>query len=230
MKTPEEIKKGLEACAYGNCAGCPYQVMVDMPFGDEMGCNDDLLPDTLAYIQQLERDRAELLQIIIDVEANCEYCLNARKYEEYCEACDGFCKRCEAQECKCKDCHRGSHFEWHSKGENMAEVNTFDLNVYQRMAARTSNTEGADKICNGCLGLAGECGEVIDLYKKHRFQGHTLDKEKMVEELGDVLWYCAEIASGLGVELGEVARRNVEKLRRRYPEGFDAERSVNREV
>ena len=107
--------------------------------------------------------------------------------------------------------------------------NAMAMNVYQRMAARTSNTEGADKICNGCLGLAGETGEVVDLYKKHRFQGHTLDKEKMVEELGDVLWYCAEIASGLGVELGEVARRNVEKLRKRYPDGFDADKSVHRE-
>ena len=108
-------------------------------------------------------------------------------------------------------------------------VSTFDMNVYQNMAARTSNTVGEDKILNGCLGLAGEAGEVIDLYKKHMFQGHVLDIDKMAEELGDVLWYCAEIASGLGMDLGEVARRNVDKLRRRYPNGFDAVRSVNRE-
>jgi NTP pyrophosphatase (non-canonical NTP hydrolase) len=51
----------------------------------------------------------------------------------------------------------------------------------------------------------------------------------MIEELGDVLWYCAELACGLGVTLDEVAMRNIDKLRRRYPEGFDAERSINRD-
>ena len=103
------------------------------------------------------------------------------------------------------------------------------MNGYQDLARRTSNTAGEDKLCNGCLGLAGECGEVIDLYKKHRFQGHALDREKMVEELGDVLWYCAEIASGLGVSLDEVAESNIAKLRNRYPDGFRSERSIHRE-
>ena len=51
----------------------------------------------------------------------------------------------------------------------------------------------------------------------------------MIEELGDVLWYCAELACGLGVTLEEVAMKNIGKLRRRYPEGFSAERSINRE-
>jgi NTP pyrophosphatase (non-canonical NTP hydrolase) len=108
-------------------------------------------------------------------------------------------------------------------------VGQIAMTEYQRLAARTSNTTGEDAICNGCLGLAGECGEVVDLYKKHRYQGHELDYSKMVEELGDVLWYVAEIASGLGISLGEIANRNIEKLRRRYPEGFEAERSINRE-
>lgn len=108
-------------------------------------------------------------------------------------------------------------------------VGQIAMTEYQRLAARTSNTTGEDAICNGCLGLAGECGEVVDLYKKHRYQGHELDKEKMVEELGDVLWYVAEIANGLNVRLGTIARRNIDKLRRRYPEGFVAERSINRE-
>lgn len=221
--TFEKIKKALIACEINACAICPFE------FSEN--CMENVIGGAIDYIHRLERDRAEMMQAIIDCGADCEYCLNARKNEEYCERYDGDCKVCTAQECKCKYCRRGSHFEWHSKGENRVEnmVNTFDLNVYQRMAARTSNTDGADKICNGCLGLAGETGEVVDLYKKHRFQGHELDKEKMVEELGDVLWYVAEIASGLGVELGEVARRNVEKLRKRYPDGFEAEKSVNRE-
>jgi NTP pyrophosphatase (non-canonical NTP hydrolase) len=108
-------------------------------------------------------------------------------------------------------------------------VNYITMTEYQRLAARTSNTTGEDKICNGCLGLAGECGEVIDLYKKHRYQGHELDYSKMVEELGDELWYVAEITSGLDISLGAIARRNIDKLSQRYPDGFVAERSINRE-
>ena len=105
------------------------------------------------------------------------------------------------------------------------------MNEYQQLAQRTCNITrtASSKIENGCMGLCGEAGECIDLLKKYFYQGHELDREKMIEELGDVLWYCAELAEGLGVTLGEVAQRNVEKLRRRYPEGFDPERSRNRD-
>lgn len=104
------------------------------------------------------------------------------------------------------------------------------LNEYQNLAQRTASTKTrAGKIENGLLGLFGEGGECADIFKKYMFQGHELDKEHMIEELGDVLWYAAELATGLGVKLGEVAHENVEKLRRRYPDGFDAEKSVHRE-
>ena len=104
-----------------------------------------------------------------------------------------------------------------------------DMNEYQRLAQRTANTcTASSKIENGILGLCGETGEIADICKKYLYQGHELDKEHMIEELGDVLWYCAEMASGLCVDLAEVARRNIVKLRRRYPNGFEAERSRNR--
>lgn len=99
---------------------------------------------------------------------------------------------------------------------------------YQKLAQRTSPI-GHDRIVNGVMGLAGESGECVDVVKKWMFQKHPLDREKLTEELGDVLWYCAELASGLGVSLDTVAERNIEKLRKRYPEGFDAERSIHRE-
>ena len=103
------------------------------------------------------------------------------------------------------------------------------MNEYQALAQRTASTDSAvEKIDNGILGLCGEVGEIADQWKKHLYQGHDLVTEDMIEELGDVLWYCAELAAGLGVGLAEVAERNVEKLRRRYPNGFEAERSVNR--
>lgn len=105
------------------------------------------------------------------------------------------------------------------------------MNEYQLLAQRTANTKGrSGKIENEILGLCGETGECADLIKKYMFQEHELDKDKMVEELGDVLWYCAELATGLGVTLDEVARRNIDKLKARYPEGFDPERSIHREA
>ena len=78
------------------------------------------------------------------------------------------------------------------------------------------------------MGLCGESGEVIDIVKKHLAQGHELDKEKIIKELGDVAWYMAAIATVLDVELEDVLVQNIEKLKRRYPEGFSTEKSVNR--
>ena len=103
------------------------------------------------------------------------------------------------------------------------------LAEYQALAQRTSNAgKRSDKLENACLGLAGECGEVCDIVKKTLFQGHALDRAGLIEEAGDVLWYLAELAAGLGVSLEDMAVQNVMKLRRRYPNGFDAGRSRNR--
>ena len=104
------------------------------------------------------------------------------------------------------------------------------MNEYQQLAQRTANTKApSDKIENGLLDLFGEGGECADTLKKYLFQEHEFDRNHMIEELGDVLWYCAELATGLGVTLEEVATKNIGKLRKRYPDGFDAEMSINRE-
>lgn len=110
------------------------------------------------------------------------------------------------------------------------------LNEYQQLAQRTSNDEpgffpsvAAKKIDNGVLGMAGEGGECADIWKKHLHQGHPFDQKKMIKEAGDVLWYVAELAAGLGITLEEIAARNIAKLGNRYPQGFDAERSIHRE-
>lgn len=176
----------------------------------------------------------------------------------------------------------------------------FNVEDYQRLAMRTS-PDGHDRMLNGCMGLIGESGEVVDIVKKWKFQSGDraqLPKEKMIEELGDVLWYCAEISTAQMVEmvpavkamgleeiqydgklhiealflaklaqsmtdawlypdeytpeplyivaciidlvgymlsnycdadLAECMERNIEKLKRRYPDGFDPERSLHRE-
>ena len=105
------------------------------------------------------------------------------------------------------------------------------LNEYQKLAMRTINTEldASETLLNGCMGICGEAGELIDTLKKHRAQGHTLDAAHMLDELGDVMWYVAEVAYALGVDLDDVGKHNIAKLSKRYPEGFSVERSINRE-
>ena len=85
-----------------------------------------------------------------------------------------------------------------------------------------------DVLINGVMGLCGESGEAIDIVKKHLHQGHPLDKEKLSGELGDIAWYLAETAYALDIPLEKILRQNLEKLKNRYPEGFDTERSVKR--
>lgn len=103
------------------------------------------------------------------------------------------------------------------------------LNEYQKAAQRTSNTQTfSAKIENGLFGLAGEVGELHDIWKKYMYQNHEFDKEHMKKELGDVMWYVAELACGLDCTLEDIAQINIAKLKARYPEGFDAERSLHR--
>ena len=105
-------------------------------------------------------------------------------------------------------------------------------NEYQRLAMTTLNPDltKKDVLINGVMGLCGESGEAIDIVKKHLHQGHELDKEKLLKELGDIAWYLAETAYALDIPWDEVFEGNIAKLRARYPQGFDTERSVHREA
>lgn len=106
------------------------------------------------------------------------------------------------------------------------------INDYQQAALRTANTEklsDREILTNGVLGLSGESGECADIVKKHLFQGHELDAEKLAKELGDVAWYLAVASYAIGYSLEAVLQMNVDKLRKRYPDGFSAERSIHRE-
>ncbi len=104
------------------------------------------------------------------------------------------------------------------------------LNDYQDEAYAFASEAGRkDPILNGVLGLSGESGECADIVKKSLFQGHDLNKEKLKDELGDVLWYVALTAKGLGLTLEEIAQYNIEKLSKRYPTGhFRVDDSLHR--
>ena len=105
------------------------------------------------------------------------------------------------------------------------------INEYQQLAMTTLNPalDQRDVLINGVMGLCGEAGEAIDIVKKHLAQGHELDREKLISELGDIAWYLAETAMALGVDLETVLTRNIDKLKARYPEGFDSARSRDRQ-
>ena len=104
------------------------------------------------------------------------------------------------------------------------------INEYQELAMTTLNPALSQKdvLINSVMGLCGESGEAIDIVKKWLAQGHELDRERLAKELGDIAWYLAEAATALDMPLEEILQANIDKLKKRYPEGFQTERSVNR--
>ena len=102
-------------------------------------------------------------------------------------------------------------------------------NEYQRLAARTINKELNDSEMgyHALFGMVGEIGEIHSLYQKV-YQGHGLDADHLKKELGDLLWFIAEFCTSYGWELEEVMGINIDKLMKRFPEGFEVEKSLHR--
>lgn len=117
-------------------------------------------------------------------------------------------------------------------------------NEYQKLASRTNDylatvrlQEKIDEymgwltdvggIMNACLGLSGEVGELTDMVKKWFFHEKTLDETHLKKELGDVMWYVAMMCQSMGWELDDILQMNIDKLKARYPEGFDVVKANN---
>lgn len=122
-------------------------------------------------------------------------------------------------------------------------------NEYQQLAMRTNDGKATlrllDKvddnvefpwdtdvggILNGCLGLSGEVGEFNDMVKKWIFHEKEFDPDHAMKELGDILWYVAMICHSFGWSMDTVMQMNVDKLKARYPDGFDVELSAHRKA
>lgn len=98
-----------------------------------------------------------------------------------------------------------------------------EFNEYQRAANRT--LYGNEQVLTNCaLGLAGESGQLIDLIKNYTFKGKDLDRQELVHEMGDVLWYLSQIAQWADVPFDEVAQTNIKTLNKRYPHGYIQEK------
>ena len=106
-----------------------------------------------------------------------------------------------------------------------------NINEYQQLAMTTLNPalDKKDVLINSVMGLCGESGEAIDIVKKWLAQGHELDKEHLAKELGDIAWYLAEAATALDIPLEDILQANIDKLKKRYPEGFETKRSLIRQ-
>lgn len=145
---------------------------------------------------------------------------------------DGWCELamdyCKAPYCKYMVAY--SNVDDHC--ESVREFMT--PNSYQQACLRTEsvapnlNNNQYSRILQGLMGLNGESGECIDILKKVLFQGHDLDKERLAGELGDVAWYLAVSADAIGYDLETIFKMNIAKLNKRYPNGFDSEKSVHR--
>lgn len=109
---------------------------------------------------------------------------------------------------------------------------TMNFNEYQEATRRTASKDASEerRISNYVFGLNGEVGEVTDYLKKFMYHDHTLDADELEKELGDCLWYLARLSDEFGIELSNVAEKNIEKLKKRYPQGFNVQDSINREV
>lgn len=79
------------------------------------------------------------------------------------------------------------------------------------------------------MGIAGESGEAVDHIKKALFTGGRIDTTKLMLELGDILFYIANLATECGLSLDHIAQANVQKLRKRYPDGYSDAAAVNKD-
>ena len=104
------------------------------------------------------------------------------------------------------------------------------INEYQTLAMTTLNPELSQKdvLINSVMGLCGESGEAIDIVKKWLAQGHELDRDRLIRELGDIAWYLAEAATALEIPLEDVFQGNIDKLKKRFPDGFRCQDSISR--
>ncbi len=102
---------------------------------------------------------------------------------------------------------------------------------YQRLAGCTcATTEQAETMKLALIGMQGELGEISEPIKKYLYSGHALDMPHLEQEIGDLLWYLANLCTSVNIDMESAMQKNIEKLARRYPDGFSCEKSINRAV
>ena len=114
-----------------------------------------------------------------------------------------------------------------------SDASTDFVALSDRLVALDEKGANIERLLTAGVGINAEGGEFLEIIKKMVFQGKPWDdhnREHLVIELGDLLWYVAQACMALGVSFDEVVARNVKKLEKRYPGGqFDVYYSENRE-
>lgn len=145
----------------------------------------------------------------------------------------------------------------HERYVGLRKGNRMEANVYQKLAMRTNDGKCTERLydrldmiyffkqaksgkkidkydlggmINASLGLSGEVGELNDILKKWLFHGHEMDEKAVKKEIGDILWYVAMMCESFGFEMQEIMQMNIDKLKARYPEGFDPKKSLHRKA
>lgn len=105
-----------------------------------------------------------------------------------------------------------------------------NIRDYQTLSVRTMNKEltKEQQISNMVFGANGELGEVTDILKKYLYQGHRINKQHLAEEIGDTLFYIVNLCTLFNLDIEDILQGNVDKLRKRFPNGFEVDRSINR--
>ena len=113
---------------------------------------------------------------------------------------------------------------------------TFDCDVFleriKELQDGDADWANPQRLLTGAIGICSEGGELLDLVKKIIFQGKEPSEElrnKVKNELGDVMWYVQQVLITMEWDLEEVLAENTKKLSGRYPEGFSVDKSENRE-
>lgn len=241
MRPIEEIMMGLD-CRNHECEGCPYHPKRT----GITECKDRIYDDCMEAVPFLFHENEKLKELVADKDDS----INTLLEIEHSDYWENICKLNARQEIKGKSKYGVSLEENTSltrkqRIEHLEEelidglkycehIKAIDddgitANDYQRAAMRTAGDDEENYLLNGVMGLCGESGEVIDLVKKHLYQGHEMDKKKLALECGDCAWYLALIASAIGMSFGEVLQMNIDKLKKRFPDGFSKERSIHRE-
>ena len=105
-----------------------------------------------------------------------------------------------------------------------------EIAEFQKLSIRTLNNKLTmdEQLANMVIGANCEFSEAGDSIKKYLYQGHSLDKEHITEELGDTMFYICNLATLLDIDMKDVLEKNIEKLNKRYKNGFSYKASIDR--
>lgn len=104
-----------------------------------------------------------------------------------------------------------------------------NIGTYAISARRTQNPKlsKAETALHALFGIASEVGEIHSIFQ-HFYQGEPVEKEKLEKELGDLMWFVIEFCDMFSIDPSHMLKSNIQKLKKRYPNGFTKEESINR--